>query len=65
MTYDMTLRGVHSCSCVTGRHAENTERRDGDVTQVVYLLLTHAVCMSWGSIFEHLLFVLENDQCIF
>jgi len=51
MTYDVTLKGVRSCSCVTGRHVENTVRRDGDMTQVVHLLLTHAVCMTWGQHF--------------
>jgi len=67
MTYKVTLKCVHTCSCVTGGHLENTVtvRRDGDVIQIVHLLLTYAVCMTWDSIFEHLLFVLENYQCIF
>ena len=53
MIYNVTFKCVHSCSCVTGGHVENTVtvRRDGDMTQVVHLLLTHAVCMTWGNIF--------------
>jgi hypothetical protein len=71
MTYSVTLKCVRSYSCVTGGHVENTVTvgRDGDMTQVVHLLLAHALCMTlcmaWGSIFEHLLSVLENYQCIF
>jgi len=67
MTYDVTLKCARVCSCVTVGHVENavTMRRDGDMTQIVHLLLTHAVCMTWDNIFEHLLFVLENYQCIF